>query len=47
MDIQQSIAILNAVSREADQNGQKEFAKSTEETVDFYYNMYVGQSNLQ
>ncbi len=45
-DIQQGIAVLHAVSREAERNDQKELAAKSKETVDFYYNMYVGQPNM-
>jgi tetratricopeptide (TPR) repeat protein len=45
-EMQQGIAVLHAVSREAEQNGLDELAKSSEESVDFYYNMYVGQSQM-
>jgi hypothetical protein len=45
-EIQQGIAVLHAVSREAAQNGLEDLAKTTEESVDFYYNMYLGQSQM-
>ena len=45
-DIQQGIAVVHAINRMAESNGQKEIADQTKETVDFYYNMYVGQTNM-
>jgi hypothetical protein len=46
MDIQQGLAVIHAVSRAAEQNGQKEFAAKVKETLDFYYNMYVGDTKM-
>lgn len=45
-EIQQGIAVVHAISRLAESNGQKEIAAQTKETVDFYYELYLGQSNI-
>jgi hypothetical protein len=46
MDIQQGMAILNAVGQVADENGQTEIADRANEILDTYYNLYIG-SNYQ
>jgi hypothetical protein len=43
-DIQQGLAVLNAVGQAAEANGQKEMADKAKETLDNYYNQYVGES---
>jgi tetratricopeptide (TPR) repeat protein len=42
-DIQQALAVLHAVGQTAGSGGQKEFATKAEETLDLYYNLYLGQ----
>jgi hypothetical protein len=44
-DIQQGLAVLHAVGQAADTYGQKEVADKAKETLDLYYNLYVGESN--
>lgn len=44
MDIQQGMAILNAVGQVAAENGQKEIGDRANEVLDTYYNLYVGES---
>ncbi len=44
MDIQQGMAILNAVGQVAVENGQKEIGDRANEVLDTYYNLYVGES---
>ncbi len=44
MDIQQGMAILNAVGQVAEENGQKEIADRAVEVLETYYNLYVGES---
>jgi tetratricopeptide (TPR) repeat protein len=46
-DIQQGLAILHAVGRAAGDNGQEEIAMKAEETLDLYYNLYLGQPGNQ
>lgn len=43
-DIQQALAVVHAVGRSAERNSQKEMADKAKETVDFYYNLYVGEA---
>jgi hypothetical protein len=43
-DIQQALAVLHAVGQSAESSGQKEMAAQAQETLDLYYNLYVGQS---
>ncbi len=43
-DIQQALAILNAIGEEADKAGQKDISDKAKETLDTYYNLYVGES---
>jgi hypothetical protein len=45
MDIQQGMAVLNAVGLAAEENGQKEIADKAKETLDIFYNLYVGGSD--
>jgi tetratricopeptide (TPR) repeat protein len=45
MDIQQAMAILNAVGQVAMENGQDEMAAEANETLDMYYNLYIGGFN--
>jgi tetratricopeptide (TPR) repeat protein len=42
MDIQQNMAIMNAIGQVAGENGQKEIADRANETLETYYNLYVG-----
>ena len=44
MDIQQGLAVLNAVGQAAEENGQMEIAEQAKETLDIYYNLYLGES---
>jgi hypothetical protein len=44
-DIQQSLAILHAIGQSADTYGQKEVSDKANETLDLYYNLYLGESN--
>jgi tetratricopeptide (TPR) repeat protein/MFS family permease len=43
MDIQQAMAILNAIGQVAEENNQKTIADNANEVLDTYYNLYVGQ----
>ena len=43
-DIQQGLAVLHASNRAAEEGGQKELASKAEETLDLYYNLYLGES---
>jgi hypothetical protein len=43
-DIQQGLAVLHAVGQAADNYKQKEIGDKAKETLDLYYNLYVGQS---
>jgi hypothetical protein len=43
-DIQQGLAVLHAISQAADETGEKEISKKAEETLDLYYNLYLGQA---
>ncbi|MCK9399487.1 MAG: DUF2723 domain-containing protein [Bacteroidales bacterium] len=43
-DIQQGLAILHAIWQAAETYGQKEMADKAKETLDLYYNLYVGES---
>jgi tetratricopeptide (TPR) repeat protein len=44
MDIQQAMAILNAVAQLAADNGQKEISDNANGVLDTYYNLYIGES---
>jgi len=44
MDIQQAMAVLHAVGQIARENKQGDLAGRAEETLDLYYNLYVGES---
>jgi hypothetical protein len=44
MDIQQGMALLHAVGQVAEETGQEEMAAKARETLDLYYNLYVGES---
>jgi hypothetical protein len=44
MDLQQGIAILNAIAQTAEDNGQKELAERANEKLDTYYSLYIGES---
>ena len=44
MDIQQAMAVLHAVGQIAEDNRQEEIAGKAEETLELYYNLYVGES---
>jgi hypothetical protein len=43
-DIQQGLAVLHAVGQAADTYKQKEIGDKAKETLDIYYNLYVGES---
>jgi hypothetical protein len=43
-DIQQALAVLHALGLAANEGGQMETAAEAEETLDLYYNLYLGQS---
>jgi tetratricopeptide (TPR) repeat protein len=43
-DIQQGLAVLHAVGQAADTYEQKEVGDKAKETLDLYYNLYVGES---
>jgi hypothetical protein len=43
-DIQQSLAVLHAIGQSADTYGQKEVSDKAKESLDLYYNLYVGES---
>ena len=45
LDIQQAMAMLHAIGQSADTYGQKEVSDKANETLDLYYNLYVGESN--
>jgi len=44
MDIQQAMAVLHAVGQIAKDNNQADIADKAEETLELYYNLYVGES---
>ncbi len=43
-DIQQGLAILNAIGEAAGEAGQKEISDKAKETLNTYYSLYVGES---
>jgi hypothetical protein len=43
-DIQQGLAVLHAIGQSADTYRQKEVGDKAKETLDLYYNLYVGDS---
>lgn len=46
-DIQQGIAILSAVGHVADDNKQEEVAAKVDETLNMYYDLYMGKAGYQ
>jgi hypothetical protein len=44
MEIQQGLALLHAIGQTADDGGLKETADRARETLDMYYQLYVGES---
>jgi tetratricopeptide (TPR) repeat protein len=44
-DIQQALAVLHAIGQSADAYGQTEIGSKAKETLDLYYNLYLGETN--